>query len=192
MTEKGVPIEYVAWIESFLRNRQAQVRLHGISSSSRKLHQGVPQGCVLSPLLFLQPPFLLCKFVHRLMDYPLKSELKRKCSALPLGETSCSFDAAPLARKTRSEKLASSLARKNSLAHFLRTANSLTSSMLLNQNHSDCSYLLIRSPISSPIPKDKLFAYSNFAARLARCARFALNTVGFLAHSVQGARVDLR
>ena len=65
MTEKGVPIEYVAWIESFLRNRQAQVRLHGTTSSSRKLHQGVPQGCVLSPLLFL---FFIDNLAQRLIS----------------------------------------------------------------------------------------------------------------------------
>ena len=35
MTEKGVFIEYVAWIESFLCNHQARVRLHGTTSSSR-------------------------------------------------------------------------------------------------------------------------------------------------------------
>jgi len=53
MAEKGVPIDYVAWLNGFLQNRQAKVRLHGETSNSRKLHQGVPQGCVLSPLLFL-------------------------------------------------------------------------------------------------------------------------------------------
>ena len=53
MADKGVPLEYVKWINSFLLNRQASVRLHGTTSSSRKLQQGVPQGCVLSPLLFL-------------------------------------------------------------------------------------------------------------------------------------------
>ena len=53
MAGKGVPLDYVVWINSFLQNRQARVRLHGETSISRKLHQGVPQGCVLSPLLFL-------------------------------------------------------------------------------------------------------------------------------------------
>ena len=53
MADKGVPLEYVKWINSFLLNRQASVRLHGTTSSSRKLQLGVPQGCVLSALLFL-------------------------------------------------------------------------------------------------------------------------------------------
>ena len=54
MADKVVPLEYVKWINSFLLNRQASVRLHGTtSSSSRKLQQGMSQGCVLSPLLFL-------------------------------------------------------------------------------------------------------------------------------------------
>ena len=35
MAEKGVPIEYVSWINSFLQNRQARVRLHNETSGSR-------------------------------------------------------------------------------------------------------------------------------------------------------------
>ena len=38
---------------SFLQNRQARVRLHDELSSSKTFHQGLPQGCVLSPLLFI-------------------------------------------------------------------------------------------------------------------------------------------
>ena len=65
MAEKGVPIEYVSWLNSFLQNRQARVRLHNETSSSRKLHQGVPQGCVLSPLLFL---FFIDNLAQRLIS----------------------------------------------------------------------------------------------------------------------------
>ena len=53
LIDKGVPMLAVRWIHSFLLNRQAKVSLHGEESSSRRLRQGVPQGCVLSPLLFL-------------------------------------------------------------------------------------------------------------------------------------------
>ena len=53
MADIGVPLEYVKWINGFLLNRQARVRLNGETSSSVKLKQGVPQGCVLSPILFL-------------------------------------------------------------------------------------------------------------------------------------------
>ena len=52
MADIGVPLEYVEWINGFLLNRQARVRLNGVSSCSVKLRQGVPQGCVLSPILF--------------------------------------------------------------------------------------------------------------------------------------------
>ena len=55
MAEKGVPMDYINWLNGFLTNRQARVRLHGADSNSKQLHQGVPQGCVLSPLL---PPTL--------------------------------------------------------------------------------------------------------------------------------------
>ena len=53
MADRGVPLEYIKWLNSFLLNRQARVRLNGVTSSSKDLRQGVPQGCVLSPLLFL-------------------------------------------------------------------------------------------------------------------------------------------
>ena len=53
MAEKGVPMPVIRWLHGFLQNRQAKVRLHDELSSSKCLHQCVPQGCVLSPLLFL-------------------------------------------------------------------------------------------------------------------------------------------
>ena len=42
MSEKGVPLEYVKWLNGFLLNQQARVRLNGESSSSVKLKQVVP------------------------------------------------------------------------------------------------------------------------------------------------------
>ena len=53
MIRKGVPPRYVRWIKAFLTNRQAKVRLGGAKSHSRCFREGVPQGSVLAPLLFL-------------------------------------------------------------------------------------------------------------------------------------------
>ena len=52
MLDLGVPIE-IRWIYQFLNNRQARVKFNGSKSISRQLHQGLPQGSVLSPLLFI-------------------------------------------------------------------------------------------------------------------------------------------
>ena len=41
------------WLDSFLKDRAAQVVLNGISSSEKEFGTGVPQGSSLSPLLFL-------------------------------------------------------------------------------------------------------------------------------------------
>ena len=53
MLNTGVPHAYVKWLFHFLNNRQARVKFNGAISNSRKLHQGLPQGSVLSPLLFI-------------------------------------------------------------------------------------------------------------------------------------------
>jgi ribonuclease HI len=53
MAEHGVPMTYIRWLYRFLENRQARVRFNGSMSSSRTMRQGLPQGSVLSPILFL-------------------------------------------------------------------------------------------------------------------------------------------
>ena len=40
------------WISSFLTDRSQHVRLGGVTSGTRTISTGAPQGCVLSPLLF--------------------------------------------------------------------------------------------------------------------------------------------
>ena len=53
MLNKGVPAVMIRWLVAFLRNRQARVRLDGKTGHTWKMKQGLPQGSVLSPLLFL-------------------------------------------------------------------------------------------------------------------------------------------
>jgi hypothetical protein len=53
MLRKRVPVCYVRWIQGFLSNRQARVCLNRAFSRSWVMHEGVPQGSVLAPLLFL-------------------------------------------------------------------------------------------------------------------------------------------
>ena len=53
MLGKGVPERMVRWCMGFLRNRQARVRMDGRKGHVWKMRQGLPQGAVLSPLLFL-------------------------------------------------------------------------------------------------------------------------------------------
>ena len=51
--ETGVPPHYCRWISSFLSNRQGRVLYNGEVGRRRRFHHGVPQGSVLSPLLFI-------------------------------------------------------------------------------------------------------------------------------------------
>ncbi len=52
LTQLSVPTSICQWITSFLTDRQQLVRLGKLSSSTRTISTGAPQGCVLSPLLF--------------------------------------------------------------------------------------------------------------------------------------------
>ena len=53
MLEKGVPLQFLRWIAAFLQNRQGRVLFANALSHSMVVRQGVPQGSVLAPLLFL-------------------------------------------------------------------------------------------------------------------------------------------
>ena len=49
----GIPARFLVWISSWLRNRQARVRVYAKVGPSRTFKEGLPQGSVLSPLLFV-------------------------------------------------------------------------------------------------------------------------------------------
>ena len=53
MFRKGIPLPLIRWLHGFLQNRQAKVLFNNCTSSSVNMFQGLPQGSVLSPLLFL-------------------------------------------------------------------------------------------------------------------------------------------
>ena len=53
MFETGVPLQILRWVNAFLQNRQARVLFNGTLSNKKKMLQGLPQGSVLAPLLFL-------------------------------------------------------------------------------------------------------------------------------------------
>ncbi len=52
LTQLSVPTSICQWINSFLTDRQQLVRLGKLSSTTRTISNGAPQGCVLSLLLF--------------------------------------------------------------------------------------------------------------------------------------------
>lgn len=53
LLDAGVPFTYIQWIKGFLTNRLVKVRYSNIEGNSVLLREGLPQGSVLSPLLFL-------------------------------------------------------------------------------------------------------------------------------------------
>ncbi|KAL0195200.1 hypothetical protein M9458_008772, partial [Cirrhinus mrigala] len=52
LSQLSVPTSICQWITSFLTDRQQLVRLEKLTSGTRTISTGAPQGCVLSPLLF--------------------------------------------------------------------------------------------------------------------------------------------
>jgi len=53
MMELGIPMQFVHWVAAFLRTRTAEVMINGTLSKRVRMKQGLPQGSVLSPLLFV-------------------------------------------------------------------------------------------------------------------------------------------
>ncbi|KAJ9436003.1 RNA-directed DNA polymerase from mobile element jockey [Diplonema papillatum] len=53
MEKRGIPAKFLRWIEAFLRERKAAFLLDGELGNEFHLRDGVPQGTVLGPLLFL-------------------------------------------------------------------------------------------------------------------------------------------
>ena len=49
----GVPLRFVQWTTAWLTNRIARVQLNGVTGRCRNFKEGLPQGSVLSPLLFV-------------------------------------------------------------------------------------------------------------------------------------------
>ena len=53
LLKTGIPPTFIRWIRSFLIDCRGRVQLFNVFSSSRRFTQGLPQGSVLAPLLFL-------------------------------------------------------------------------------------------------------------------------------------------
>ena len=53
MLNTGIPPTFIRWIRSFLTDRRGRVQLFNVFSSSRRFTQGLSQGSILVPLLFL-------------------------------------------------------------------------------------------------------------------------------------------
>ena len=49
----GITATCLAWVESYLVNRSQRIQMHGKISAERPVVFGVPQGSVLSPLMFI-------------------------------------------------------------------------------------------------------------------------------------------
>ena len=53
MLDIGIPLRFVQWMTAWLTNRIARVQLNGVTGRCRTFREGLPQGSILSPLLFV-------------------------------------------------------------------------------------------------------------------------------------------
>ena len=53
MLDIGIPLRSMQWTTAWLTNRIARVQLNGVTGRCRTFKEGLPQGSVLSPLLFV-------------------------------------------------------------------------------------------------------------------------------------------
>lgn len=84
LLEKGVPTIYVRWLFAFLQNRQARVRYDGVLGKSATMHQGLPQGSVLAPILFV---FYINNLAEILPDINIYALFADDVSILAQGST---------------------------------------------------------------------------------------------------------
>ena len=150
MIEKGVPTYITNWLHGFLRNRMASVRFNGTLSSWRQFKQGLPQGSVLSPILFLF-------YINNLADL------------LPTTTTNAMYaDDVAILATDKSRVVATQLAQKGV---DIVSAWSKEWKISLNATKSEtCFYTLARSPeeinYSPPISIDGTIIRHNPTPRL--------------------------
>ena len=53
MLDIGVPLRFVQWTTAWLTNRIARAQLNGVTRRCHTFKEGLPQGSVISPLLFV-------------------------------------------------------------------------------------------------------------------------------------------
>ena len=84
-TSFGICGTVLAWLRSFLSDRQQAVSFHGITSVFHSVACGVPQGSVLGPLLFLLYTADVALIAHRyhvaVHSYADDTQLYTSCSA---------------------------------------------------------------------------------------------------------------
>ena len=91
----NIPTYLIAWTEGFLSDRSFRVNVNGTLSGSKPITAGVPQGAVVSPLLF-------SIYIN---DIPKPNETNKSFSNLYADDLNTSFFFTPKTIKQTEKKL---------------------------------------------------------------------------------------
>ena len=187
MNETGVPLKFLQWISNFLQNRQARVRLNNVEGKRLRIKQGLPQGSVLAPLLFL---FYINTLAPRLPEENTNSFFADDVSILSVAKTlneaeKMSQRAADIVAKW-AEEYKMDLSTKSEVSFF--TTNSKEAKWIPTVKLATTPIRFEPSPRLLGVYLDRTLAFTNYTKEVVKKVTKKCRMLGAASNSEWGWR----